>query len=165
MENSFVITGDITTIFLKTKDGVRHETIIETDDLPRAMEFPRTWIAGASDYRTRVNVTGASMGLPRWLIMPGEGLQVDHINNNALDNRRSNLRACTRKENARNRKVRSDNTVGATGVYRRVNKWEAIIGFEGRLISLGRFENIADAIASRKEAEIKYFGEFRFKKD
>ncbi len=33
---------------------------------------------------------------------------------------------------------------------------------ERKSIILGRFENIEDAIKARKDAEIKYFGEFRF---
>ena len=42
---------------------------------------------------------------------------------------------------------------GDSGVQRIINKKEIIIG---------RFDNIEDAIAARKEAEEKYFGEYRY---
>ena len=38
----------------------------------------------------------------RLIVQPGEGLEVDHINRNRLDNRRENLRAVTHLENVAN---------------------------------------------------------------
>lgn len=54
--------------------------------------------------------------LHRWLMKPPKGMVVDHINGNILDNRRKNLRVCTRKENAQNVKVHKDNKLGIKGV-------------------------------------------------
>lgn len=42
-----------------------------------------------------------------WLILtPPDGLMIDHINRNTLDNRRENLRIVTRRENRNNAKDR-----------------------------------------------------------
>ena len=43
------------------------------------------------------------------------------------------------------------------------NKWIAQITVNYKNIHLGRYENIEDAIKARKEAEVKYFGEYRYK--
>ena len=165
MNNSFVITGDITTIFLKTKDQPTYQAIIDTDDLPRVMEYTSKWRASISGWwHPKLYVSG-STGIHRWILRPPSGLLVDHIDHNTLDNRRSNLRMCTRCENSHNMRIRSDNKSGVTGVMMSNGKWLAKICFMGKLINLGSFKNIEDATAARKNAEIKYFGDFSFKED
>lgn len=58
-----------------------------------------------------------------------------------------------------NEKMRTNNSSGAKGVSwdKEYEKWVAYIGFKNKLIKLGRFENLEDAIKARKEAEEKYF--------
>lgn len=94
-----------------------------------------------------------------------DGMCVDHIDGNRLDNRVNNLRIVTRWQNRLNCGTRKDNTSGHTGVSwaRDKRKWVAQIQVHGKGIRLGRFSNIDDAIAARKAAEIKYFGEYRRK--
>lgn len=101
-----------------------------------------------------------------WMIFYGEKppSDIDHKNGDPSDNRIENLRLCTDSENLRNSKTRTDNTSGIRGVSwdKKSKKWYAYIntGGYGSMLSLGRFEILAEAIAARKAAEIKYFGEF-----
>tara|TARA_R110002110_G_scaffold393541_1_gene607347 strand:- start:32 stop:664 length:633 start_codon:yes stop_codon:yes gene_type:complete len=46
-----------------------------------------------------------------------KGMDVDHINGNGLDNRKENLRLCTRSQNAMNKKLRRDSSSGFKGVH------------------------------------------------
>lgn len=87
---------------------------------------------------------------------------LDHINRNRLDNRKSNLRYATSQENARNKSIQKNNTSNIPGVSWRKdrNKWRSYITVDSKQISLGLYENKKDAIAARKAAEEKYFGEF-----
>jgi hypothetical protein len=74
--------------------------------------------------------------------------QVDHINGNGLDNRRSNLRPATSAENVRNRSgLRAGNTSGFRGVIweKSRSKWRAQIKVDGRNRYLGRFDDPAEA--------------------
>lgn len=90
---------------------------------------------------------------------------VDHINHNVKDNRKSNLRIVTRTQNNMNRSLQSNNTSGTTGVCfdKRLNKWHSRINVEGKQINLGFFSDYDEAVRIRKQAEIKYFGEYRYK--
>ena len=54
----------------------------------------------------------------RMIMNPEKGMQIDHISGNTLDNRRCNLRICTQKQNAMNRKKKSD---GRTSIYKGVS--------------------------------------------
>jgi hypothetical protein len=99
----------------------------------------------------------------RIVIGADPGIYVDHINGNALDNQRANLRLCTYAENNRNRRVRrADNTSGYKGVswHIRRNKWHAHIRHEGRLQHLGYFDDPISAARAYDAAAIEMFGAF-----
>lgn len=88
---------------------------------------------------------------------------VDHINHDTLDNRKSNLRIVTHQQNMLNSSVNKNNTSGVKGVSwnKKYKKWNANIGFNGKNIYLGCYNDFEDAVKVREEAEIKYHGEFR----
>lgn len=104
-------------------------------------------------------VGGLRVGVHR-LIMEGTHQVVDHVNGDCLDNRKINLRPCTYGENSRNRRVAKNNTSGYTGVCFAGGRWRATIYVKGKNIYLGFYEKFEDACRSRKDAEIKYYGEF-----
>jgi len=91
-----------------------------------------------------------------------EGKEVDHINGNRMDNRLSNLRVCTHRENSRNLCLKKNNTSGYPGIVKdkRTGCWMARIKLNYKDKSLGYFKDKEEAIKCRKEAEDKYFGEF-----
>ena len=64
-----------------------------------------------------------------------------------------------------NTKIKSSNTSGTKGVWwnAKREKWIAEIMIDNKKYYLGEFINKEEAIKTRKEAEIKYFGEFRNK--
>ena len=64
-----------------------------------------------------------------------------------------------------NKSISKNNTSGTPGVcYRqREKKWLAYITVNRKPIHLGYYKNLEDAIEARKQAEIKYFGEYRNK--
>lgn len=92
---------------------------------------------------------------------------VDHINKNKADNRKQNLRYCSRIENDRNRGVYSTNSSGVTGVHfdKRRGRWIASITYNNKRIFIGRFYSKEDAIKARLEKEAALFGDFAPQKE
>ena len=85
------------------------------------------------------------------------GLEIDHINQCRGDNMLSNLRVVDRQENTKNRPISKNNNTGVSGVAldKRDGKYSARININKKLTVLGYFDNIFDAAACRKSAEIK----------
>lgn len=75
-----------------------------------------------------------------------DGVTVDHINRNGLDNRRKNLRPADRTIQKLNESKRKDNTSGVSGVHLRPDgTWQARIAVRGKRYSLGHFDDYANA--------------------
>ena len=96
-----------------------------------------------------------------------DGMIVDHKvhppgRGNKYDNRKENLEIKTSQQNTWNMYPHCNNTTGISGVTRYNNKWVSRIGYNNKKIYLGTFDNFEDAVKARKEAEIKYYGNYRF---
>ena len=87
---------------------------------------------------------------------------MDHENQNPMDNRKCNLRSASSQQNSANCPRQRNNKSGFTGVYwhQKRNKWIATIKIDYKSNELGAFDNKKDAIITRLKAEKKYFGEF-----
>lgn len=81
--------------------------------------------------------------------------QIDHINQNKIDNRIANLREVTKSQNGQNTSLRADNTSGHKGVSwsKGHRKWQAQIKVNNVYLYLGYFDNLDGAVAARKQAE------------
>lgn len=99
-----------------------------------------------------------------WLFGTGAwpSSHIDHINNNKIDNRFSNLREATHSQNGCNRPMAPYNTSGFKGVSwaSKENKYKAQITFQGKDYSLGMFDDPAEAHEAYKAAALRLHGEF-----
>ena len=88
--------------------------------------------------------------------------QIDHINGNTRDNRISNLREASNKQNQANVARRKDNTSGFKGVRpaRTKGKWWANIYVDGKIRYLGTYETPEAAHQAYVKAAKIEFGEF-----
>jgi len=94
--------------------------------------------------------------------LEGKQVHCDHINGDSLDNRRTNIRACTPSENGRNRTLPSNNTSGFKGVshYKNFGKWGARIKIYGKPKHLGIFDDPEKAAKAYDAAAVLIHGEF-----
>jgi len=100
----------------------------------------------------------------RVIMRAPKGVMCDHRNHNGLDNRKSNLRLCTSAQNQYNKKPKKDCASKYKGVVRRKDckKWRAKIGFKGKRIHLGYFDDEMDAAMAYDDKAIELFGEFAY---
>lgn len=98
-------------------------TIIDAEDLELVSQWK--WFASrgnSTDYAQRNDRTHGirkTVKLHRVILNAPEGMHVDHINHNGLDNRKSNLRLCTLSENLRNRRKQKGCSSEYKGVVKR----------------------------------------------
>lgn len=81
---------------------------------------------------------------------------IDHLDGNRSNNALANLRSVTRAENARNARMRKDNSSGICGVDHHHGKWRARIHYNGKSVLLGYFETQEEAARARAKAERKF---------
>lgn len=151
---------------------LNHGQIALVDDDCVDMLAPYNWRAAklgvySNTLYAAVNIADSDGGRKLILMhrlilgLTDRSIVVDHINRDGLDNRRCNLRACTRAENACNRRVSRNNNTGYSGVTARKNgKFVAYITKNKQRICLGTFRTIEDAVRVRSERAYALFGNF-----
>lgn len=93
------------------------------------------------------------------------GLEVDHVNGDGLDNRKENLRICEHYQNKANSKTQSNNSTGYRGVWystdqKRRKRWVAEIKLKGKKKHLGRYLTKEEAAVAYNIASEKYHGDY-----
>ena len=96
------------------------------------------------------------------ILLGDDPRQVDHIDGDGLNNRRSNLRWATHAENQRNSRRAVTNTSGFKGVHwhARDRRWLAQIMLDGRRLHLGYFDCRHAAHRAYCEANARLHGQF-----
>lgn len=98
------------------------------------------------------------------LLKKPKGKFVDHINRNALDNRKSNLRIATRQQNSFNRRSSKKNKTGYIGVIRHkktpIHPYYAKVSKDNKNYVVGFFKTALEAAIARDKKAIELHGEF-----
>lgn len=138
--------------------------IVDPADYDDVAKF--RWILDASGYASRRQLIGnrrVVIRLHRHLL--GDGApEIDHVNRNKLDCRRSNLRPATHSENNYNRPPKANNTSGYKGVWqsKEPGRWTAMIGYKGRRKHLGQYPTPEEAAKAYNAAAKILHGRFAY---
>lgn len=93
-----------------------------------------------------------------------EGKQIDHINHDRTDNRKSNLRVCSNSQNSLNRRIPKNNTTGFIGVRRTpgAKTYQAQHAHNGHNYYLGSYDDPDVAAAVRDFFAIHVNGRYAY---
>lgn len=170
--NKFIIDEETRTakICLHRRKDEDLWATIDLDDLSKIVDFPYTWFAKYNhtnnEYYAVASVYHPELKQSRPIfmhqfLMNANGKDVDHENNDTLDNRKSNMRVVEESDNSKNRKGRNKNNKSG---YRNVSlikgKWVVQMQVNGKNKRLGSFDDVHEAGKFAEEMRQKYYGEF-----
>jgi hypothetical protein len=168
MTNEYEIIGDSTAIFICKRSGICLKLLIDTADLPKMDEFKSKWHAQWSEQSQCYYVYGnfivngkkTSISFHRWIMNAPKGIEVDHINNDGLDNRRSsNLRFANGSQNKQNRRGAQSNNcsskIRGVSFTKSIRKWKVEIVVNRKRYMIGYYEDIQEAELIAKAARAK----------
>lgn len=136
-------------------------TIVSPEDFEQISS--KLWNARKASHGDYVFLSDSfPVSLARFIVRAIKGQLVDHINGNTLDNRRDNLRICTRQQNIQNsaKSKRSKQKYKGITLSQYNGKYYAKIKINGMYIHLGTFETEEDAARAYDVAALEHRGEF-----
>lgn len=138
-------------------------TIVDDEEFDKLSQ--NKWYCSHYGYAVRTYRNGKKRGMywmHRQIMNCPDNMEVDHINGNRLDNRKENLRLCSRLENCKNISTPITNNSGYKGVSldKRRGKFRAYITIENKQKWLGYFNTAKEAAVKYNEAAIEYYKEF-----
>jgi hypothetical protein len=163
VKREITVSGDVA--FVPLTQGC--VAIIDADDIGIAEGYD--WFAkrvGITVYAARKIALGdgkrRDLLLHRAILgLTDPKIFADHHDGDGLNNRRANIRECSKPENSCNRGPQINNKSGFKGVSPSNGKWRAQIAVSGHKIYLGEFETPEAAHAAYCEAADEFHGSFR----
>ena len=149
--NIITINESVATIHVKNKREEEFKVLVSIKDIEKINK--KRWYV--SKYGNTFYAYDAKGKTLHRELKGQEGMVVDHINRNSLDNRDENLRVVTKGQNQQNTKVNKLSKTGIAGVTHCKGKYKVQISVKNKTVSIGTFKTIEEASVARKEAEKK----------
>lgn len=140
--------------------------LIDDEDFERVSKY--TWRMHKRGYvvsRPKIDNKYRHMRLQRFImnVLDYPYVEVDHINNDKLNNTKSNLRLCNRQQNNINKPKRPGKFSSKyKGVSQRGVKYEANIRYNRKCIYLGLFNTDKEAALAYNKKAFELHGEFAY---
>jgi hypothetical protein len=151
-------------IQVKRRDGTQYTVVFDEADaaLVASKAHWRIRVSNGRPYANCGRCRQTPETMHHLFLRAPEGMEVDHINGNSLDNRRANLRIVTKSQNQFNKGAQRNNTSGFKGVIydKRRGYWRFDIQAHGARRSVGGFASAEAAADGYRAAAEELHGEF-----
>lgn len=136
--------------------------LVDKENFSSISKFKWHFASGRAARKVTINGESHNQFMHRLIMDAPIEMEVDHINGNSLDNRRSNLRLASRRQNMANIHAQKKNILGLKGVRFKKdhNKYISYIKVNYKQKFLGYFDDPITAAKAYNEAAKEYFGEF-----
>lgn len=144
-------------------------SLIDNEDFDKISKYKWSY----DKYAFRVDWSGnkpKKILLHRFIMDVPKNMEIDHINRDKLDNRKSNLRIVTKQQNSLNRnKPKFKITAEKVSIYKgvswisnkkRIKRWRSYISFKGKHYFIGLFKEEKDAALAYNKKAIELHGNF-----
>ena len=137
--------------------------LVDDEEYDRLVTY--TWWASkkaTGRWYAMAKIDNKMVYMHRLIVNTLPGFDTDHINGNRLDNRRANLRTCSRSQNNANRHLEVAHTSEFRGVSwcESIKRWVAQTKHNGKHISIGVFESETEAARAYDFKALELFGPF-----
>lgn len=157
-----VSNGDGSCTIMASRKDEWFEVLVDESDAEFLSQW--AWRVDSNGYAHRNEGTAQKnlkhVLMHRFITNAPDGLTVDHVNRNRLDNRKANLRFATKADQAKNASLRKDNKTGIKGVSKKGNKYVAQIQVNNDSRFIGYFDTAEDAADAYRKACVELHGDF-----
>ena len=162
MTNIYKIKDAFVEIVCNSKHGL-HKIFIDINDYSKIKKYKWRILKGRHTFYAITTLNKSPVRMHRLILnVKDRKVFVDHVDNNGLNNKKSNLRTCTDQQNKYNANKHALCSSSLKGVswYKRDKKWSASITINGKKKHLGLFDSEIEAAKAYNETAVKLFGEF-----
>ena len=142
-------------IKLTGKRGVGKTAQVDSSDYAQVTKY--RWYLDIRGYSYKKGLNKNRLFMHQFIMgaYPDGKPEIDHIDGNKLNNRRGNLRFCTRAENSNNRRKYKNNTSGYKGISwnKQAKKWQCRLCFNSKAHYIGLYSDIKEAIIAVKQLQ------------
>lgn len=162
-KNDFCIEGDV--VWVRLTQGQETRIDLADWDKVKALRWHTLTSKSSGPYAVHhIRRNGKLTAVLLHVLIAGDSelADVDHEDADGLNNRRYNLRPCTRTQNQANARLSKRNTSGFKGVswHKGKRRFCAQIRLQGRLCHLGAFETAEEASHAYDAAALSAYGSF-----
>lgn len=133
--------------------------IVDTEDYEWLNQWKWCAYKGVATWYATSRINGKMTKMHCLIMKTPRKMDTDHINCNGLDNRKRNLRICSRSQHHYNRKPKKGKYKGVV-LSGRMGKWQARITIKRKRLSLGYYKSKKAAAEAYDIAAMKYCGAF-----